>query len=335
MIIILSNRLVSFLRFLQPKLVILLFFIICYSCQSENENETLIDAIPVEISLDRFDLKFYNQPASVIPNLKSQYPFLFPKQFSDSIWISRQRDSLQLLLQNEVNKTFESTDLIESELSHLFKHIKFYFPSTVVPKVITLTNNVDYQIKTVYLDSLILLSLDTFLGSDNSLYDGIPNYIRKELDPKYIKVQVADKFASFIIPQPEDRTFLSRMIYEGKKLYLQDYFLPHITPENRILYSLEEYNWAFNNEIYVWQYFVEKQVLYQTQPEWVQRFIEPAPFSKFYLQLDNETPGRIGSWLGWQIVKSYSKNYPETPLNELLRLPAQKLFNLSKYKPKR
>jgi hypothetical protein len=152
MIIILSNRLVSFLRFLQPKLVILLFFIICYSCQSENENETQIDAIPVEISLDRFDLKFYNQPASVIPNLKSQYPFLFPKQFSDSIWISRQTDSLQLLLQNEVNKTFESTDLIESELSHLFKHIKFYFPSTVVPKVITLTNNVDYQIKTVYLD---------------------------------------------------------------------------------------------------------------------------------------------------------------------------------------
>ncbi|MDC6479198.1 gliding motility lipoprotein GldB, partial [Flavobacteriaceae bacterium] len=280
MIIILSNRLVSFLRFLQPKLVILLFFIICYSCQSENENETQIDGIPVEISLDRFDLKFYNQPASVIPNLKSQYPFLFPKQFSDSIWISRQTDSLQLLLQNEVNKTFESTDLIESELSHLFKHIKFYFPSTVVPKVITLTNNVDYQIKTVYLDSLILLSLDTFLGSDNSLYDGIPNYIRKELDPKYIKVQVADKFASFIIPQPEDRTFLSRMIYEGKKLYLQDYFLPHIAPENRILYSLEEYNWAFDNEIYVWQYFVEKQVLYQTQPEWVQRFIEPAPFFK-------------------------------------------------------
>ena len=44
MIIILSNRLVSFLRFLQPKLVILLFFIICYSCQSENENRPYIVA---------------------------------------------------------------------------------------------------------------------------------------------------------------------------------------------------------------------------------------------------------------------------------------------------
>jgi hypothetical protein len=89
------------------------------------------------------------------------------------------------------------------------------------------------------------------------------------------------------------------------------------------------------NEKYVWQYFIEKQVLYQTQLEWVQRFIEPAPFSKFYLQLDNETPGRIGSWLGWQIVNSYMIQFPETPLDELLKMSAQKLFNLSKYKPKR
>ncbi len=83
------------------------------------------------------------------------------------------------------------------------------------------------------------------------------------------------------------------------------------------------------------EYFIEKQVLYQTQLEWVQRFIEPAPFSKFYLQLDNETPGRIGSWLGWQIVNSYMTQFPETPLDELLKISSQKLFNLSKYKPNR
>ena len=333
--IILRHRLISFFRFLQFKYALFLFSILFLACQTENENEAQIEAIPVQVVLDRFDLKFYNQPSYVIPELKKQYPFLFPKQFSDSVWVSRQTDSLQLLLQAEVNKTFEKTTKVESELSHLFKHIKFYYPNVKVPIVITLTNNVDYQIKTVYLDSLILISLDTFLGRENPLYDGIPNYIRKELDPKYINVQVADKFAASVIPLPEDRTFLARMIYEGKKLYLQDLFVPHTNEEDRILYSPEEYAWAFDNEVYVWQYFVEKQVLYQTQPEWVQRFIEPAPFSKFYLQLDNETPGRIGSWLGWQIVKSYVAQYPEIPLDDLLRLPAQKLFNLSKYKPKR
>ena len=331
----LRHRLICFFEISQRTSLILLIFLFFNTCQDEFTNESDIESISVSISFDRFDLKFYDQPSEVIPELKKKYPFLFPKQFSDSVWISRQKDSLQLLLQSEVNKTFKDIELFERDVDHLFKHIKYFFPFAKTPRVITLTNNVDYQIKTVYSDSLLLISLDTFLGSENHLYDGIPTYIRKELDPKYITIQIADKFGAFIIPPVEDRTFLARMIYEGKKLYLQDLLLPHVPIENRIVYTKEEFNWALENEKYVWQYFIEKQVLYQTQLEWVQRFIEPAPFSKFYLQLDNETPGRIGSWLGWQIVNSYMIQFPETPLDELLKISPQKLFNLSKYKPKR
>ena len=331
----LRQRLICFFEISQRTSLILLIFLFFNACQDEFTNESDIESISVSISFDRFDLKFYDQPSEVIPELKKKYPFLFPKQFSDSVWISRQKDSLQLLLQSEVNKTFKDIELFERDVDHLFKHIKYFFLFAKTPRVITLTNNVDYQIKTVYSDSLLLISLDTFLGSENHLYDGIPTYIRKELDPKYITVQIADKFGAFIIPPVEDRTFLARMIYEGKKLYLNDLLLPHVPIEDRIVYTKEEFNWALENEKYVWQYFIEKQVLYQTQLEWVQRFIEPAPFSKFYLQLDNETPGRIGSWLGWQIVNSYMIQFPETPLDELLKISPQKLFNLSKYKPKR
>ena len=331
----LRYRLIFFFEIFQRTSLILTFFLFFNACQDEFTNESDVESISVSISFDRFDLNFYDQPSEVIPELKKKYPFLFPKQFSDSVWISRQKDSLQLLLQSEVNKTFKNIELFERDVNHLFKHIKYLFPFAKIPRVITLTNNVDYQIKTVYSDSLLLISLDTFLGSENHLYDGIPSYIRKELDPKYITVQIADKFGAFIIPPVEDRTFLARMIYEGKKLYLHDLLLPHVPVEDRIVYTKEEFNWALENEKYVWQYFIEKQVLYQTQLEWVQRFIEPAPFSKFYLQLDNETPGRIGSWLGWQIVNSYMTQFPETPLDELLKISSQKLFNLSKYKPNR
>jgi gliding motility-associated lipoprotein GldB len=328
-------RLIFFFEIFQRTSLILVFFLFFNACQDEFTNESDIESISVSISFDRFDLNFYDQPSEIIPELKKKYPFLFPKQFSDSVWINRQKDSLQLLLQSEVNKTFKNIEPFERDVNHLFKHIKYLFPFAKIPRVITLTNNVDYQIKTVYSDSLLLISLDTFLGSENHLYDGIPSYIRKELDPKYITVQIADKFGAFIIPPVEDRTFLARMIYEGKKLYLHDLLLPHVPLEDRIVYTKEEFNWALENEKYVWQYFIEKQVLYQTQLEWVQRFIEPAPFSKFYLQLDNETPGRIGSWLGWQIVNSYMTQFPETPLDELLKISSQKLFNLSKYKPNR
>ena len=314
---------------------ILIFFIFFVSCKSENSIEDDIISIPIDFTFERFDLKFYNQTSDVIPELKKEYPFLFPKQFSDSVWIKRQNDSLQLLLQEAVIKVYNDITPLERKVSHLFKHIKYYFPLTKIPQVITLTNNVDYQIKTVYSDSLLIISLDTFLGSDNLLYQGIPNYIRKELDEKYIVSQIAEKFSAYSIPPTEDRTFLSQMIYEGKKLFLQDLLIPHEEDTIRIAYTEDELNWVKKNEVHVWKFFIEKQLLYDTDTEWVERFLEPAPFSKFYLQLDNESPGRIGRWIGWQILRSYKKQNPDIPLQKLLKMPAQQLFNQSKYKPKR
>ena len=106
-------------------------------------------------------LKFYNQPSGVIPKLKKEYSFLFPKQFSDSTWIKRQKDSLQLILQNAVQNEFPDLSNIQSEITDLFEKINFQFPKINLSRVIFLTNNVDYQLKTVYGDSILLISLDT------------------------------------------------------------------------------------------------------------------------------------------------------------------------------
>jgi gliding motility-associated lipoprotein GldB len=334
MITNLKSILLPFFSFRQPFVVFLILFLFFLSCQNENSKKDKIEALPISLTFERFDLKFYDQPPEVIPQLKKEYPFLFPKQFSDSVWIDRQNDSLQLLLQDAVTKVFSEIQPLEKKVSRLFKHIKYYFPKTKIPQIITLTNNVDYQIKTVYSDSLLLLSLDTFLGEDHPLYEGIPNYIRKELDQKYIPSQIVEKFTSYIMPPPENRTFLAQMLYEGKKMYLQDLLLPDEKDANKMAYTEEELEWVKENEVYIWQYFIEKQVLYQTDPEWVERFLEPAPFSKFYLQLDNESPGRIGRWIGWQIVRKYREQH-EITIEDLIKLPAQQLFNQSKYKPKR
>ena len=334
MITNLKSILLAFFSFRQPFIVFLILFLFFLSCQNENSKKDKIEALPISLTFERFDLKFYDQPPEVIPQLKKEYPFLFPKQFSDSVWIDRQNDSLQLLLQDAVAKVFSEIQPLEKKVSSLFKLIKYYFPRTKIPQIITLTNNVDYQIKTVYSDSLLLLSLDTFLGEDHPLYEGIPNYIRKELDQKYIPSQIVEKFTSYIMPPPENRTFLAQMLYEGKKMYLQDLLLPDQKDAIKMAYTEEELEWVKENEVYIWQYFIEKQVLYQTDPEWVERFLEPAPFSKFYLQLDNESPGRIGRWIGWQIVRKYREQH-ETTIEDLIKLPAQQLFNQSKYKPKR
>ena len=56
---------------------------------------------------------------------------------------------------------------------------------------------------------------------------------------------------------------------------------------------------------------------------------------KFYLeQIDNDSPGRVGRYIGWQIVKQYMDKHPVS-LKKLLITDAETIFKTSKYKPKK
>ena len=131
-----------------------------------------------------------------------------------------------------------------------------------------------------------------------------------------------------------DRTFLASMIYYGKQLYLKDLWLPGSSDDQKLGYTAEEFNWILDNEMEIWRYFIENELLYSTDPKLLNRFIYPAPFSKFYLEIDNESPGSIGKYIGWQIVRSYMERNPVS-IQQLMMMEADKIFKQSKYKPKK
>ena len=79
---------------------------------------------------------------------------------------------------------------------------------------------------------------------------------------------------------------------------------------------------------------MERELLFETDSELYTRFLYPAPFSKFYLQLDNESPAQLGQYLGWQIVRQYMERN-EVGLEEMIRTDSQTIFNKSNYKPKK
>ena len=124
------------------------------------------------------------------------------------------------------------------------------------------------------------------------------------------------------------------MIYFGKELYMKDLLIPQISDADKIGYTPEQIVWSQENEGYIWRYFVDEKLLYDSDPKLPGRFINPAPFSKFYLEIDNESPGQIGRWIGWQIVRSYMKNN-DVSLQQLLQTDAKEIFDKSKYKPKK
>lgn len=306
--------------------------LLCLGCKDRNDTLEQISKIDLDIQISRFDREFAEAEAKDLPSLKSKYPLLFPSQYPDSIWAAKMKDSLQLEIMNEVGQTFADFDPQEEELKMLFRHIIHYFPNTDLPNIITLTTDVDYNHRVILADTLLLIGLDNYLGEDHRFYAGIDRYIARNLDKKFLVSDVASAFANRLVRTPTDRGFLGRMIYHGKLLYLKDLWMPLAQDAEKIYYTEEELDWAKSNEEQIWRYFIENELLYSTDQGLGPRFLDPAPFSKFRLELDSESPGRIGRYIGWRIVRTFMDNN-ETSLQELMSLQAEEVFKRSRYKP--
>jgi gliding motility-associated lipoprotein GldB len=303
------------------------------SCGQKNKIEKAVEEIPVKIEVDRFDKNFFEAEPEDLKKVKNQYPFFFPAGTEDAVWLDKMQDPLWRELYNEVQKKYADFEPMQDEAVTLFKHVKYYFPETKIPKLITVISEMDYNNKVIYADSLVIISLEMYLGKEHKFYQ-FPNYIKQNFEQSQIMPDVVSSFFKYKTVPNQDKSLLSNMIYAGKELYLKDVLLPDYSDADKMGYTAEQIKWCTENESYIWRYFIEKELLYSDDQKLIPRFISMAPFSKFYLEIDNETPGRVGAWIGWQIVRSYMENN-EVPLQRLLNENTKEIFEKSKYKPKK
>lgn len=304
------------------------------SCRERDQVADAVAKIPMDLEIARFDREFSKATPGELPALKEKYPYLFPRQYPDSIWVAKMTDTLQLELNAEVERHFGDFRAGEAGLESLFRHITYYFPDFEPPKVVTLVSDVRYQERVLLADTLLLIGLDNYLGKDHRFYGGLQRYIAASLEEKYLLSDVASAFSKTVLPYPNERSFLAKMVYYGKELYLKDRLLPEASDGQKIGYTPEEMAWAQANEEQMWRYFVERDLLYDTGSDLERKFLDPAPFSKFGLELDNESPGRLGRYVGWQIVRAYMERNDGQSLEGLLDMEAEELFKKSNYKPR-
>ena len=316
-------------------LLCLMVLLVTISCKDGPTLETEISHINMDIKVERFDLLFAKTTPENLPKLKQAYPFMFSEKYKDSFWIAKITDTLQVQLFDAVENEFKNFDETELEIESLFNHLKYYFPEFNPPRVITRTSHVDYRNRAIITDTIAILALDTYLGSEHEFYGGIPKYISEHLKKEQITVDLAEEYAKKYIYQGQNKTLLDEMIYFGKQLYFKDVVAPFKTEAERIGYSKEQLDWAIANESYIWRYFVERELLFSTDSKLLGRFINPAPFTKFYLEeIDADSPGRLGQYIGWQIVKAYMTQN-DRPLKDMLITSANDIFNNSKFKPRK
>lgn len=318
---------------MKKRLIICTLIIALVSCKKKTKVENEVDKINIEVKVERFDKLFFETSPKDLSKLKKEFPYFFPQRTPDNVWLEKMQNPLWRELYTEVQKKYSNFEPIKKDLNVLFQHILFYFPETKTPKIITVISEMDYTNKVIYTDSLAIISLELYLGKNHKFYQ-FPKYLKQNFELRQMLPDLVSSFSAKKIAPMSGNILVSQMVYYGKQLYLNDLLLPEYSDADKMGFTQEQNKWCEENEAYIWRYFIENELLYSDDQKLGNRFINPAPFSKFYLEIDNESPGRVGAWVGWQMVRSFMKNN-EVSLQEMLKMDAKELFKKSKYKPKK
>ncbi len=223
---------------------------------------------------------------------------------------------------------------LEKDFSQAFSRYHEAFPAANLPEVFTYISGVDPMAPVRVADSVILIGIDNFLGRNSDFYKsiGIPMYQSYIFEKEYILSNAMVLMADRHIPDRRKlRTLLDWMIYSGKRQLFLDEMLPDEKDDVKIGYSPEQLKWCVDNEPKIWAQFVSQKLLYITDKQEVIKYVGESPFTKGFSE---DSPGRVGVWLGWQIVKSWREKNSGKNLDELLKeTDSQKILQESGYRP--
>ena len=235
-------------------------------------------------------------------------------------------------LYKEALTTFEDHyDDFEKDLQTLYTWLNHYYPQDKIPEVKTMVTGLynDMYVS----DESIIIGLDFFVGPEATFKPlQLPAYIQKRYTQKHVVPGIAKYIASSYSESGKENTLLSEMIDFGKVMYFTGQLLP-CTPDSLIMgYSPTDIkNVAENREI-IWANLIENDLLYNTEEMMKQKFLGERPNIH---EISKNCPGRVGAYVGWEIVKAYMEQNENVTLQDLLtETDHNKIFMRSKYKPK-
>ena len=224
------------------------------------------------------------------------------------------------------------------EVQQGLRLVKHYFPEYTLPeRIITFIGPLNSYGSIITKDGLAI-GLQLYLGSTHSLYmseEGqqiYPRYISRRFDRLYIPINAIKNVIDDLYPPAyANKTMIEQMIEAGKRLYLLDQLMPYAADSIKTGYTQKQLKGCFENEKNIWSFFVQNNLLYNIDPEINRDYMSDAPNTP---ALGNASPGFIGQFVGWQVVKKWiAKQKEEGNMKMLMETPARKIFEEAKYKP--
>lgn len=334
----------------------LITFIICLlftSCSHDKKVD--VSHIPINVKIERFDRDFnemLKKPAPArVTGLQNKYGAFYQDyierilragSIADTAYFSTLRQIFANKayhdLQHDVDSVYPDLHKQDAALTDAFRRIKYYFPKKQLPKVYAYFSG--FQAQTSIGDGYFGIGLDLFLGRDSRFYpalvESFPRYISRRFTPDNIAPRVAEGIIrEDMFPEKDkDKTLLDKMIYNGKIMYMMDLVLPDVPDTTKIGYTTAQMKWCQDFKPQIWGYFMEENLLYESDDQKIQKYLGEAPFTPG-LGERNESAPKLGVWTGWQIVRQYMDKHPDVTLPQLMANDdAQKILSDSRYRPK-
>ena len=231
----------------------------------------------------------------------------------------------------EVKKQYSDIGGIEKELTYGFSALHWLFPEWEIPTIYLFVSGFNASI--VSCDDVIGVGVDMYLGSDYPYYNQVVyNYQKTTMSKAYLAGDMLNYYIAQHLPyMSKNNRLLEHMLYRGKQLYLLAQLLP-VSPEWEVIgYTREQWEWCVDYETAIWNRIMDKRDLFKTDSRMMGSYLNDGPFTA---EVSNESPGRLGIWVGWRIVDSYMRQNPEVTLQELMYDgAAQKILERRYYSP--
>ncbi len=243
-------------------------------------------------------------------------------------------DTHLISIAEKVMYTYPDLDDLETELSNALSRYEYFFPGFSMPAIYSYISNLYHEKPVIIEDSIIIIALDVYLGKDYEPYRslGLPYYKIRRMTSDDISVDVMKEiYNTNLEPHYKQKTLIDRMINSGKLLYYLDAVLPNVADSIKIGYTSNQMTWIESNKTNVWSFLIDNKLFYSADFKTQSNLIKDAPFTSGF---SKESPPRLGSWLGWQIVRRYMSKNSDITLDQLIKeRDSQKVFNASGYKP--
>jgi hypothetical protein len=228
----------------------------------------------------------------------------------------------------------------EKELTNCYSYLLFQFPEKKMSKIYSFfisPMGANPQAAFSYGQDTIGFNWFNYLGRNFSLYPSLNEgytYTIEWNSPEYLTRNIMlveynllkEKYPS----QENASELIYAMIEEGKKYYFLDKVCKETKDHTKIGYNEEHLKWCIENEFEIWAYIKENKLLYTIDNMDVKRMTTEGPTTA---GMPAASPGMVGSWIGWQIVRKYMASKPSTSLKDLLKMSPKEIFKESGYKP--